>query len=113
MLNICAIEYVSLSELETVMPWITLEWTEENPDILKNMLHDLGMDAWNYPVDVQDCTHRNRFGNVITTRRWVGNSRVDKEWLESGYASTAAKDRALGNKLLIESYLKRGEADVE
>lgn len=112
-LNIIAIEIISMSELVTVMPWLTKEYLDSEPEILKKMLYDLGIESYQFPVDESYCTHRNRFNNIVTDWRWCGNSRMDEEWLNSPYASKAAKDRSLGNKLLIESYLKRGEADVE
>ena len=113
MLNICAIEYVSLSELETVAPWINKEWIDSNFDTFKKMLWDLGVDSINYPVEEQYNTHRNRFNNLITTYRWVGNSRLDKEWIQSPYASVAAKDKATGNRLLVDCYRLRGEVESE
>lgn len=113
MLNICAIEYVSLSELETVMPWINKEWIDDNFETFKKMLWDLGVDSLNYPVEEQYNTHRNRFNNLITTYRWVGNSRLDREWIQSSYASAAAKDKATGNRLLVDCYRLRGEVESE
>lgn len=112
-LQIAAIEYLSLSELQTVANWITKEWIDENPDIFKKMMYDLGLDCYNYPVDEQLNTHRNRFGNIITTYRWVCNSRTDDEWINSKYASTEAKDRASGNRLLVDCYRMRGLVEVE
>ena len=64
MLKIAAISYVSLSEIQTVANWVTEEFIEENPEIFKKMLFDLGMDVYNYPWEVQNVTHRNRFGNT-------------------------------------------------
>ena len=37
-LNIAAFEAISLSELETVMPWINKEWIDENPDTFQHHL---------------------------------------------------------------------------
>lgn len=113
MLNIAAFEAISLSELTTVMPWLNKEWIDENPNVFKQILYDCGLDSFNYIVDEQMNTHRNRFNNIITTWRWVCMSRTDKEWCQSGYASQASKDRALGNKLLIDSYRLRGECESE
>jgi len=112
-LNIAAFEAISLSELQTVMPWLIEEWIDENPDTLNEMLFDLGLDVYNFPVDKQYCTHRNRFGNIITTWRWVCNSRLDKAWIDSPYASKAAKDKAIGNRLLVDCYRLRGEVEIE
>ena len=112
-LNIAAFEAISLSELETVMPWINKEWIDENPDTFKQMLYDCGLDVFNFPLDEQLNTHRNRFNNIITTWRWVCMSRTDKDWCESGYASQASKDRATCNKLLVDCYRLRGEVESE
>ena len=112
-INIIAIEVISMSELTTIMPELKKEYLDENPEVLKKMFYDLGIESYRYPVDESHCTHRNRFNNIVTDWRWCGNSRMDKEWLNSLYASQAAKDRAIGSKLLIESYSKRGETDLE
>lgn len=109
-LDIYAIEIISLSEINTVQP-LTIEQINTNPDDFKRTLFSLGMDCYNYPLTEQHCTHRNRFGNIVTDYRWVCNSRVDKQWVESGYASQAAKDKSLGNSLLIDSYRLRGEVE--
>lgn len=113
MLQICAIEYISLSEIQTVDSSITKEWIDSNSDKFKEILFNLGCDIYNYPADEQYVCHRNRFGNTVTDFRWVCNSRVDKEWIQSGYASIEAKDKSLNNKLLIESYKSRGLVDLE
>ncbi len=113
MLNICAIEYVSLSELETVMPWINKEWIDDNFETFKKMLWDLGVDSLNYPVEEQYNTHRNRFNNLITTYRWVGNSRLDKEWIQSPYSSVEARDKSLNNKILNDLYRFKGLVESE
>ena len=112
-LNIAAIEIISLTELQTVAPWITKEFIDNNQDVFKQILHDLGMNTKDYPFEEQYCTHRNRFNNIVTDYRWVGNSRIDKEWVESPYASQEAKDKALGNSLLIDAYRLRGMTEIE
>lgn len=109
-LQIAAIEYLSLSEIQTVAPHVTKEFIEDNPEKFSKLLYELGMET-NLPVEEQFNTHRNRFGNVITTYRWVGNSRIDKEWCNSGYASCAAIDKSKNNSLLIDCYRLRGEVE--
>ena len=52
--------------------------------------------------------HRNMLGKIVTCCRWFGNSRLDTEWLNSGYASKEAKDKAKGSRLLDELYKARG-----
>ena len=108
MIQIAAIVYVSLSEIQTVANWVTEEFIEENPEIFKKMLFDLGMDVYNYPWETQNVTHRNRFGNTITCPRYVGNERVDKEWVSSPYSSVEARDKALGSRILTDAYRLRG-----
>lgn len=112
-LNIAAFEAISMSELQTVKPEISKDWIDENPEEFKQMLYNCGLDSYNYIVDEQFNSHRNRFNNIITTWRWVCMSRTDKDWVSSPYASQASKDRALGNKLLIDSYRLRGECEIE
>jgi hypothetical protein len=108
MLKIAAVSYVSLSEIQTVAPWVTDEFVEENPDVIKKMLFDLGMDVYNYPHEVQEVTHRNRFNNIITCKRFVGNERIDKEWIDSGHCSVEARDKSLDNKILTDLYRSKG-----
>jgi len=113
MLQIAAIVYVSLSEIQTVAPFVTEEFIEENPDVFQKMLFDLGMDVFNYPWEMQNVTHRNRFGNLITCPRWVGKERVDHEWVEGPYASVEARDKSLNNYLLTDLYKNKGMVEVE
>lgn len=112
-LNIIAVTYISLSEIQTVRPEIDEQWTLDNADEFRAILYDLGADCYNYPVDIQNVTHRNRFDNLITCNRYVCNERQDREWITSGYASIEAYDKSLNNKFLIESYKSRGLVDVE
>jgi len=108
MLKIAAISYVSLSEIQTIANWVTEEFVEENPDIFKKMLFDLGMDVYNYPWEVQNVTHRNRFGNIITCPRYVGNERIDIDWVSSGNASYEAVAKSADNKILTDLFRMRG-----
>lgn len=108
MLKIAAVSYISLSEIQTVANWVTDEFVEENPDVIKKMLYDLGMDVFEYPFEVQEVTHRNRFGNIITCKRFVGNERIDKEWVQSGYASYEAIAKSADNKILTDLFRMRG-----
>ena len=113
MLRIAAISYISLSEIQTVANWVTEEFIEENPEVFKKMLFDLGMDVYNYPWEVQNVTHRNRFGNTITCPRYVGNERIDKEWVRSPYSSVEARDKSLNNKILNDLYRFKGLVESE
>lgn len=106
-LEIVAALAISLSEIQTVDSSITEEWIKEYPTKFKMILYHLGMDIEN-PIEQQDCTHRNRFGNVITCPRWVGNERIDKDWIEGEYASYEAIAKASRNKILIDIFRLRG-----
>ena len=113
MLRIAAISYISLSEIQTVANWVTEEFIEENPEVFKKMIFDLGMDVYNYPWEVQNVIHRNRFGNTITCPRYVGNERIDKEWVSSPYSSVEARDKSLNNKILNDLYRFKGLVESE
>lgn len=105
---ISAVCVISASELAKVMPNFTYQWAEENPHKFQDILFGLGMDI-SLPIEVQETIqHRNRFDEIVICDRWVGTERVDKEWVESGYASVEARDRALNNKLLNDLYRRKG-----
>ena len=59
----------------------------------------------------ENLQHRNRFNEVVICDRYVGNERTDKEWLNSGYASQEAKDKATGSKMLADLYRLRGAVE--
>ena len=107
MIQIAAIVYISLSEIQTVAPFVNEDFIENNKEVFERMLYDLGMDL-EYPYDIQNVIHRNRFGNVITCERYVGKERLDKAWLESPYSSIEARDKALGSRILTDVYRLRG-----
>lgn len=110
-MQITALCYVSMSELAKVMPDITYDWIDDNKVSFYSILHDLGVNI-KEPVDEQEnIQHRNRFNEVVTCTRWVGNERTDTEWINSGYASRAAIDKSLNNKLVIDLYRKKGEVE--
>lgn len=107
MSSIIALVYISQSELWTVNPQYNELWIAENDKELQGVLYGLGLDV-NQPYETQFNTHRNRFGNLNTCTRWVGNSRLDQEWIESGYASDEAIDKQQGNSLVKDLYSLRG-----
>lgn len=106
-LNIYATVCISLSELQTADPSITYEFTQTHSEEFKEILYSLGIDT-RYPIDEQDVTHRNRFGNIVTCPRWMANERCDHSWITSGNASDAAIDKSKNNFLLIDLYRSRG-----
>jgi hypothetical protein len=107
-MRIAALCFVSISEIAKVQPSITYDWIDENPEQFKQMLHELGMDTRQNIEKQENIQHRNRFEEIVTCDRYVGNERTDKEWLNSGYATQAAKDKATGSKLLTDLYRLRG-----
>jgi hypothetical protein len=110
-MQIAALIFVSMSELALVMPDITYDWVDNNPEEFNKILHDLGMNV-NQPIDMQETIqHRNRFDKIVTCSRWVGNERTDKDWVNSGYASQAAIDKSKDNKLLNDLYRLRGAVE--
>jgi hypothetical protein len=110
-MQIIAIREVSLSELQTMDRLFTEEYVDntDNAGTIKEILYGLGINT-NQIYEKQYVRHRNRFGNIVTGTRWVGNERIDKEWTESGYASAQAKDKSRDSKLLNDLYRAKGEA---
>jgi len=95
-----AVLFVSESELALVAPNYNTNWIETNKDELFKHLYDLGVDITS-DIDFQEVTqHRNRLNQVVTCRRFAGFERLDKEWINSGYASREAKIAASGSKML-------------
>lgn len=95
------------------MPDFTYQWAEENPHKFQEILFELGMDT-SLPIEVQETIqHRNRFNEVVICDRWVGNERTDSAWIQSGYASVEARDKALNNKLLNDLYRRKGMYDCD
>lgn len=109
-MQIVALEYVSLAEIQFCCPDVTEEMLQTDTGLLYKLLHALGIDT-NNPIDEQYNTHRTKMNTVVTTKRWVGNSRLDREWLDSGMASPEAIDKASGNRLMIDIYRMKGLAE--
>lgn len=109
-MQIVALVYVSLSELYTIDKKYTNEYFEMHPEELEVILQGLGMDTKNN-IEVQELTHRNRFNNIVTCKRWVGNEMTTKEWINSGYASQAAIDKSKNSKMLTDLYRLRGAVE--
>lgn len=107
-LKIIALKYISLSEVQKVQPKYTSKCIENNKDEFLNVLHELGCDINEYVMVQHDIQHRNIFNEIVTCDRYVCDERTDKEWLASGYASIEAVDKAIGSKILTDSYRLRG-----
>ena len=108
MSNIIALSIVSAMDLVEVKPDFTYKWAEENPAEFREILWQFGMNV-NKGVEVQENkTHRTMLNRLVTCDRYCGHERTDKEWIESGCASRAAKDKASGSKLLTDIYRQKG-----
>lgn len=92
---------VIVSESELKLQDNYYEGFDENqPSKFNELLHELGCDI-NKPIEKQEnVTHRNRLNQVVTCSRWIATERFDKEWINSGYASRDAKNRASGSKMV-------------
>lgn len=96
--------HISESEIAALYPDYEYSWFEEYPDKIRGILFDLGLDT-NEHWEFQDATqHRNRLNKVVTCGRVYGSERTCKEWLNSGLASQAAKDKAKNSRLLDDLY---------
>jgi len=107
-MSIIALCIVSASEIALVKPDFSYQWADENKKEFDEMLYQLGMDM-QAPIERQETVqHKNRLEQVVICDRWVGYERTDMEWINSGYASREAKDKATGNKLLEDLYKAKG-----
>lgn len=104
---IAAVIHVSESEVKELYPDYDASWEVDHPEKLKHILNNLGLDTSKEYVRFDGIQHRNRLNQIVTCSRWYGMERDDKNWLESGYASQAALDKAKNNKLLEDSYRAR------
>ena len=106
--RINATEIVSESEIFKLYPDYDARLEESDPDRLQNILFEFGLDI-EKPIERQDgLQHRNRFNEVVVCSRWVGQSRLDEDWLKSGMASCEAKDKARSSRLLDDLYRQKG-----
>ena len=62
-LNIAAFEAISLSELETVMPWLTKEWIEKGEKILESKYMDLWREI--VPIRLSDLYRGYELGSCL------------------------------------------------
>lgn len=98
---------VSESELAKVIPNYSSSIETDNPHRFKAILWELGMDVDKGFQRQDSLWHRNRLNEVVLCSRWVGDSRLDDEWINSGYASKEAKDKYSGSKILEDLYRER------
>lgn len=106
--SILALCIVSESELAKVIPDFSSRIEEESPTVFKTILHGMGIDT-SRAIERQDgLQHRNRLNEIVICSRYVGYERTDDEWINSGYASQTARDKASGSRLLEDLYRARG-----
>ena len=100
---IVALCIISESEIIKVIPDYSSDF-ENKETSFKLFLYSLGMDV-SKPYKRQDgLQHRNRFNEIVVCSRWVGEERIDSEWINSGYASKEALDKASGSRILEDIY---------
>lgn len=106
--QILALEIVSESEISKIYPDYDSSWETDKPYFFREILYNFGIDV-DKPYERQDgLQHRNKLNEVVICSRWVGKSREDEEWLNSGLASAEVKDRVKHNRLLDDCYRARG-----
>ncbi len=104
---IAAVIHVSESEIIKEYPDYDSSWEEDFPFKFKEILWGFGLDSLKDYVRYDSIQHRNRLGEVVVCSRWYGHERSDKQWIESGYASIEALDKAKNSRLLDDSYRRR------
>lgn len=101
---IAAVIHVSESELALADKHYSANYPEHK---LQKLLYDLGLDTAQH-YELQHTTqHRNRLNEIVTCCRYYGSERCDSEWLDSGYASQAAKDKAKKSYFTDDLYRSR------
>lgn len=106
--SILALCIVSESELAKVIPDFNCDIEQKTPIAFKAILHGMGIDTTR-AIERQDgLKHRNRLNEIVICSRYVGYERTDSEWINSGYASQTAKDKASGSRLLEDLYRAKG-----
>lgn len=106
--SVVALRIISESEIAKVIPNWSASFETDNPTKFKILLSGLGVDV-TFPYQRQDgLTHRNMLNEVVLCSRWVGQERLDEDWINSGYASQEAIDKASGSRMVESVYRARG-----
>lgn len=106
--DIAAMVHVSESEIVKVYPDYKNSWHETDNEKLKQILNDFGIDTTR-PIYLQGpFQHRNRLNEIVTCFRYYGDERMDKEWINSGYASRELLDKVKGGRFINELYQMKG-----
>lgn len=106
--SIAALVYISESEISEIYEDYHDSWEEDQPEKFKKILFQFGLDISQPYQKQENLTHRNMMSKIVKCHRWVGNSRLDTEWIRSGMASREAIDKANGTRLLIDIYRAKG-----
>ena len=97
--------HVSESELAMLYPDYSASWNEEK---VKKALWELGLNS-NLDFEFQQASqHRNRANKIVTCGRFYGYEREDIEWIKSGFASQAVKDKLKNSRILDDLYRAKG-----
>lgn len=104
---IAAVIHISESEINKGYEDYCSSWEVRSPRYFKDLLWELGLNVDQDYIRQDALQHRNKLNEVVTCSRWYGNERSDINWLESGYASKEAIDKAKNSALLDDSYRAR------
>lgn len=97
--------HVSESEIDAVFDNYNADWDKTR---LESALYQLGLNI-NLNYEFQSASqHRNRMNKVVTCARWYGIEREDEEWITSGCASQAVKDKLKNSRMLDDIYRRKG-----
>lgn len=107
---IVALCIVSESEIIKILPNYSSEF-ESREEEFKEFLYSLGLDVYKPYLRQDALQHRNRLNEIVVCSRWVGSERLDAAWIDSGYASRAAIDKASGSRLTEDIYRARYETE--
>lgn len=103
--KICSMIHVSESEIDAVFNDYSANWDNSK---LEKALYQLGLNT-NLNYEFQETSqHRNRMNKVVTCARWYGTEREDKDWIMSGCASQAVKDKLKNSRMLDDIYRRKG-----
>lgn len=110
MSSIIALCVVSSYDIAKVKKDFTYNFIITNPKEFGEILFQFGMNI-NKMYEVQEnVIHRTITGDIVQGDRYIGDERIDPEWLSCGYASQQAKDKASGSSLLNDLYRMKGQS---
>jgi hypothetical protein len=95
-----ALRNISLSDL-LAYPEFKEAFGKDDKETIKKLLFKCGMDI-ERGVEEAKCKHRNARGVIVDCIQYRGMERVDKVWLQSGYATLEAYFEAADPDLRAE-----------